>query len=164
MVSGWSWTKISWIFNWETKLYFFPSIFRQYSAILPIPSLFPSLKSFRHPTFLSDTFEKNGGKIWHMDTMATDDHSVHVSKFFLRHFDNFFPPFSTFFPPFFYLLFSDIFKLFSAILYLFRTLLGKMAENLIHGLMCINKTNLRILHYTIYKMIWVAGGWSRIKI
>ena len=50
---------------------FFLSIFRQFSAILPIPSLFPSQKSFRHPTFLSDTFEKNGGKIWHMDTMSS---------------------------------------------------------------------------------------------
>ena len=87
VVGWWSRTKISWIFNWETKLYFFLSIFRQFSAILPIPSLFPPQKSFRHSTFLSDTFEKNGGKIWHMDTMFILFFSLHtLGILFLIHF------------------------------------------------------------------------------
>ena len=50
-----------------------PVIFRQYSATSPIPTTFSVKKTVRQPFLFLDTFYKNGGKIWYMDTMEVND-------------------------------------------------------------------------------------------
>ena len=81
VAGGWSRKRFSRFQTEKNKIFLFSVIFRQFSAISLIPSLFPSQKSFRQP----DTFEENGGKIWHMDMISHVHHELYILLLSAKH-------------------------------------------------------------------------------